>query len=111
MFVEHLGRNSALFRARNPKTWDWDLGIEFQSAILHTLMNANWQRGGGRGSRPKMIQRPRESDSNADIDLSVGIADRKAAQEDELARRRQARDERRNKQKSRMIAGGGVRHA
>ncbi|PKQ59814.1 hypothetical protein B5566_02440 [Mycobacterium sp. MHSD3] len=60
--------------------------------MLFTLQGANWQRGGGKGDKPKRLERP--NDSAPQIDSSVPIADRKAAQEDEIARRRAIRDQR-----------------
>lgn len=35
--------------------------MDFLSAILVTGQWANWQRGGGRGDKPKPIKRPKEA--------------------------------------------------
>lgn len=108
VFVEHLGTNSALFRARHPRSWQWDVNTEFLSAILHVLQGANWQRSGGRGKKPKHIRRP--DDSAPVIDTKIPVSERKASHDGEIARRRAARDKRRaNKHKSRLIKRGVVK--
>lgn len=44
-----------LSRAISPD-WEWTtLPNSFLSMILHALHSANWQRGGGKGDRPKLI--------------------------------------------------------
>lgn len=59
--------DSALFRARHPKSWNWDRNTEMLSYILYALQGANWQRAGGDSNsanqRPELIQRPSEIDS------------------------------------------------
>src|SRR5690606_41495763 len=37
---------------------DWDANGHLLAAILATVQTANWQRGGGKGKRPKPIPRP-----------------------------------------------------
>lgn len=91
MFVENLGVDSALYRARHPRTWRWGLDIEFLSAILHVLQQANWQRGGGKGNKPKPVRRPTDTKT---LDAKIPMAERKRVMDDELARRRAARDRR-----------------
>lgn len=36
----------------------WDLTALLLRRIDHTLAGANWQRGGGKGSKPKVIELP-----------------------------------------------------
>ena len=57
--------DSALYRARYPKSWWWHPAFDFLAAILNTLQWANWQRGGGRGDKPKPIKRPQEQSRKA----------------------------------------------
>lgn len=61
-FINNLppSGDSALYRSLYPKSWWWHPTFDFLSAILNALQWANWQRGGGRGERPKPIKRPRE---------------------------------------------------
>ncbi|MFB9661601.1 hypothetical protein ACFQS3_02665 [Glycomyces mayteni] len=37
---------------------EWNASEYILAGILDTLANANWQRGGGKGRRPKPIPRP-----------------------------------------------------
>lgn len=61
-FVKHLppSGESALFRVQNPKSWWWTPDIDFAAAMLVSLQWANWQRGGGRGEKPRPVKRPKE---------------------------------------------------
>jgi len=43
--------------ATNGKT-EWSATEHLLAAAVDTLQSANWQRGGGKGSRPKPIKRP-----------------------------------------------------
>ncbi|KZM68478.1 hypothetical protein [Nocardia terpenica] len=63
VLVAHLPPtpDSALFRARYPRSWYWTADIDFLSMILYTLQGANWQRGGGQGDKPTPVTRPVES--------------------------------------------------
>ncbi len=76
-FLEWMPPNgdSALFRARHPKSWSWDRNTEMLSYILYALHGANWQRAGGDNNpanqRPELIQRPSESDSINEPDTEV----------------------------------------
>jgi len=66
-FVSHLppSGDSALFRAQHPKSWWWTPDIEFTAAVLTATQWGNWQRGGGRGDKPKPVKRPREKPRTA----------------------------------------------
>lgn len=37
---------------------DWSLSDHLSAAAVDALNAANWQRGGGKGSRPKPVPRP-----------------------------------------------------
>lgn len=57
--------DSAVHRALNPD-WLWGLSEHLTAGVLDALHGANWQRGGGKGKRPKPVQRPGlEPDSEA----------------------------------------------
>jgi hypothetical protein len=100
MVVRHLGTDTALYRSRYPKSWSWDTKVGFLSEILFVLQGANWQRQGGKGDRPKRVSRP--SDDGPRIDPDIPVEMRKAALDDELARRRAVRA-RRNKRRARPM--------
>lgn len=53
--------DSALYRALYPKSWWWTPVFDFLAAILNALQWGNWQRGGGKGDKPKPIKRPKDS--------------------------------------------------
>lgn len=53
-----LPQKSRFVRAAAGPQADWDSNEHLLAAILDTLQNANWQRGGGKGKRPKPIPRP-----------------------------------------------------
>ena len=55
----------ALYRAQYPNSWWWTPDMDFLSAILATGQWANWQRGGGKGDKPKPIKRPKEDPKRA----------------------------------------------
>jgi len=58
VILENLPPNgtSALYRARFPDDWWYDTPTQIASAQLLALQGANWQRGGGKGSRPKLFE-------------------------------------------------------
>lgn len=61
-FIANLPPNqdSALYRRQYPKSWWWQPEFDFYSAILNSLQWSNWQRGGGKGEKPKPVKRPKE---------------------------------------------------
>jgi hypothetical protein len=73
-----------------PKSHDWDVGTELMAAVLYVLQWSNWQRGGGKGEKPELISRPQEGEKMVVSD-AVSIDERKAANENELAKRRARR--------------------
>lgn len=57
----HLPRDSATMLAVLPKTEHeaWDVSDWLLANVVDLLAAANWQRGGGKGARPKPVQRPK----------------------------------------------------
>lgn len=51
-------KESALYRARYPRSWHWTPEMELLALILHAVQGANWQRSGGKGEAPELITRP-----------------------------------------------------
>lgn len=52
--------DTALYRVQNPRSWWWTPDMDLLAALLNTMQWANWQRGGGRGEKPKALKRPKE---------------------------------------------------
>jgi hypothetical protein len=77
---------SAVYRAKHPRSWWWTAEHDFLSLILQSVQGANWQRAGGRGNPPKRIERP--DDRPLQVVTAAGLAERRRAQSAELARRR-----------------------
>lgn len=61
VLVATAGRESRLFQALEPELSEWTTDTDLLAAILHTLQGANWQRAGGRGRKPKPIERPQSA--------------------------------------------------
>lgn len=62
------------------------------ASILLALQGANWQRGGGKGDKPKRVDRPKETGSTATgIKSSTDLAARKTKLKQEKRRRAQAK--------------------
>jgi len=93
-FIEHADPSprSALHRAMHPQSWWWTPEIDFYSAILMTLQSANWQRGGGKGPRPKQVTKPEDkAKTRRGADSRSEVHTRKQAMQDELVSRRRRR--------------------
>ncbi|RKR92767.1 hypothetical protein BDK92_7247 [Micromonospora pisi] len=56
VLIRRLGRDSALYRELAGDNADVDLGDHLLAHIGTLLAGANWQRGGGKGSRPKPVK-------------------------------------------------------
>jgi len=87
--------DSAFFRARYPKSWWWSPEVDFAAGILFSTQVANWQRGGGKGSKPKVAKKPKDRSLDArrsDPSSAADLAERKRLMEDELAARRARRE-------------------
>lgn len=98
VLIEHSSRESAVFRARNPKSWPWSVDTDLLAGILFTLQGANWQRSGGRGEKPKPMERPKDranapTAARAVPDGDVTVGDQSSALDDMIARRRKQRDQ------------------
>ena len=61
------------------------------ASILLALQGANWQRGGGKGEKPKRLERPKETPSTAGVRTPEDLAARKAQLKQERQRRAQAK--------------------
>ena len=57
-FAKHAGPGTALYRVSNGRDSAWSLDSQLLALIVDVLSVANYQRGGGKGSKPKPIQRP-----------------------------------------------------
>lgn len=79
---------SAIFRARYPKSWWWSPREDIAAYTLHAVQVANWQRSGGKSKQPTVMSRPVErktSNRPADVD-AVPLTEIRGA----LAKRRNA---------------------
>lgn len=57
--VESEGPDGPIHRARRPDTWFWYVPGHHELVLQNELTaNANWQRAGGKGQRPKPVKRP-----------------------------------------------------
>jgi len=103
-----------LHRKLYPKSWQWDTHpeLELLAAVLHSLQGANWQRGGGKGTRPKPVTRPVDTPviKGKEPLTAAVLKTKKKAFNDELARRRAAKQEERRviKQEREQRRGGLV---
>ncbi|AEK07767.1 tail assembly chaperone [Mycobacterium phage Avani] len=88
--------DSAYYRSLHPRSWWWTPLFDFLAMILVTLQGANWQRGGGKGTRPKIQKRP--SDKPPAVRSVAELDEKKRAQADHIRRRRA--------QKQREVASG-----
>ena len=59
-FVAHLPptSGSAFYRKTHPQSWWWTPEMDFLGAVLAAVQWGNWQRGGGKGDKPKQLKRP-----------------------------------------------------
>jgi len=89
--------DSALHRKLYPKSWQWGTDTDFLAAILYVLQGANWQRVGGKGTRPKPVTRPVDTPVNKNKEplTAAGLKQKQKAFNDELARRRAIKQEQR----------------
>lgn len=85
-FVNHLGRASAFYRARHPKSWWYTPEVAVMEKIAYLLACANWQRSGGKGERPKPPTPPVDRDPT--ITSKDEVAARKRRQGEHMRKRR-----------------------
>lgn len=78
-FLNHLPpvTDTALYRAMNPRSWWWTPEMDFFAAVLNTLQWANWQRGNGKGEKPKPVKRPKEEPKKGPKSVDELLARRK----------------------------------
>jgi hypothetical protein len=57
-YVRYGNADTALALARHGTAVLWKITDHLLAVVADALHNANWQRGGGKGTRPKPIQRP-----------------------------------------------------
>ena len=57
-YVRYGNADTALALERYGAAVAWSLTDHLLATVVDALHNANWQRGGGKGSRPKPIERP-----------------------------------------------------
>ena len=48
----------ALHRAQDPEGWQWTPDTYLLANLVDLAAAGNWQRGGGKGRRPKPLPRP-----------------------------------------------------
>jgi hypothetical protein len=86
-FVTHLPQDSALYRAKHPASWWWTPDIDFLGAIVTAIQWGNWQRGGGKGDKPRNIERPIDRPKTAAGPITAEeLAARKKALMDSMER-------------------------
>lgn len=70
----HLPRDSATMLAVHPleEVELWSADTHLLAAVVDQLAGANWQRSGGKSSRPKPIRRPGASVKNSTTGQPVG---------------------------------------
>lgn len=57
-FIRHPLRDSSYGRELLGESADWSTVVHLLAAIHDRLADANWQRSGGKGQRPKRLPRP-----------------------------------------------------
>lgn len=57
-FVKHAGADTALYRVTHGKDAIWTLEAQLLALLADILNVANYQRGGGKGVKPKPVERP-----------------------------------------------------
>jgi hypothetical protein len=63
--VTYLPPTSALARSIHGEKALWTTTDHLLAAAVDALASGNWQRGGGKGKRPKPLPRPGETDAGA----------------------------------------------
>ncbi|MFE9955832.1 hypothetical protein [Micromonospora sp. NPDC005299] len=58
MLIRHLPVTSPLGVALNGDAARWGVTEHLLATAVDALLGANWQRGGGKGQRPKPVRRP-----------------------------------------------------
>lgn len=63
-YCQHAPRDSQLAYAVHGETVLWGVTDHLLAAVVDALNAANWQRGGGKGPRPKPVKRPGVDDGS-----------------------------------------------
>lgn len=88
VLIRQLPRESATARSQIGPVAEWTVGEYLLAALLDTARHGNWQRGGGKGQRPRPVPRPTERP------IQMGRTNRSSAEvKNYLARFRPQRDE------------------
>ncbi|WP_068922203.1 hypothetical protein [Planobispora rosea] len=66
-YLSHLPRESALARKLLGPDAAWGLSEQLLAIAVDQLRAGNWQRGGGKGAKPKPIPRPGTSRSSEPV--------------------------------------------
>lgn len=61
VLVRHLPTDGALARALHGEAVRWSTADHLMATTVDLLASANWQRGGGKGKRPRRLPRPGSS--------------------------------------------------
>jgi hypothetical protein len=61
ILVRNLPAESATLRAMHGHAADWSVTDHLLAAVVDVLQGGNWQRGGGKGKRPKPLERPKSA--------------------------------------------------
>lgn len=62
-WLGHLPADAALWRSMDhPRQWGW--AEHLTAAALYATQMGNWQRGGGKGRRPKPVKPPGKTDGD-----------------------------------------------
>lgn len=64
VLLANASRDSAFNRSVAGESAEWTLTDHLLALVWHQLALGNWQRSGGKGPRPKPIQRPGASDKD-----------------------------------------------
>lgn len=73
VLVRNLPPSSRLARLQHGDSVRWSDNEHLLAGIFDLLAGANWQRGNGKGSRPKPIKRPASKDDEVHFGKPVPI--------------------------------------
>lgn len=74
--MRHSPRGSAYYRAVHGEVAEWDMTVQLLAVVADRLGAGNWQRGGGKGGKPKPIPRPKAHRRIGTTVLSLEAMDR-----------------------------------
>jgi hypothetical protein len=72
VLARHLPPEGALGRAQSDDESAWGIAEHLLAAAVDLLAAGNWQRGGGKGLRPKRVPRP-GVDVGTDVETIGGV--------------------------------------